>query len=73
MYYFYGRVNRGHIACPLYGGCPYLGLSVMGGSTVLPLDTLEQPVATHLSSCMYNIIPRLRDFTKVSWNTAVSS
>ena len=22
--------------CPLYGGCPYLGGSVMGGSTVYP-------------------------------------
>ena len=21
--------------CPLYGGCPYLGGSVMGGSTVI--------------------------------------
>ena len=36
MYYFYGKVNRGHVACPLYGGCPYLGVSIMGGSTVSP-------------------------------------
>ena len=35
MHYFYGKVNRGHVVCPLYGGNPYLGESVMGGSTVL--------------------------------------
>ena len=23
MYHFYGRVNWGHIDCPLYGGSPY--------------------------------------------------
>ena len=30
MYYFYGKINLGHI-CLLYGG---LGKSIMGGSTV---------------------------------------
>ena len=34
MYYFYGKINRGHADCLLYGGSPYLGESVMGGSTV---------------------------------------
>ena len=34
MYYFYGKINQGHIVCPLYGGGPYLGESIMGGSTV---------------------------------------
>ena len=36
MYYFYGKINRGHVVCQLYGGSPYLRESVMGGSTVLP-------------------------------------
>ena len=36
MYYFYGKFNRGHVVCQLYGGSPYLGESVMGGSSVLP-------------------------------------
>ena len=31
MYYFYGKVNLGHVVCRLY---PYLGECVMGGSTV---------------------------------------
>ena len=34
MYYFYGKVIQGHVVCPLYGGCPYIGESVVGGSTV---------------------------------------
>ena len=34
MYYFYGKISRGHIACPLYGGSPYLRESVIRGSTV---------------------------------------
>ena len=33
MYYFYGKVNQRHV-CPLYGGSPYLGESIIGGSTV---------------------------------------
>ena len=24
MYYLYGKINRGHGICPLYGGCPLL-------------------------------------------------
>ena len=34
MYYFYGKLNRGHIVHPSYGGSPYLRESVIGGSTV---------------------------------------
>ena len=38
MYYFYAKINRGHVVCMLYGGGPYLGVSIMGGSTVyIPL------------------------------------
>ena len=29
------------MVCPLYGGCPYLGESIMGGSTVLCKETVE--------------------------------
>ena len=32
--HYYGKINWGHTVCPLYGGGPYLGESVMGGSTV---------------------------------------
>ena len=34
MYYLYGKINRGHGICPLYGGCPLLGVSVIRGFTV---------------------------------------
>ena len=34
MYYFNGKVNRGHVVCPLYRGGLYLGESDMGGTTV---------------------------------------
>ena len=34
MYYFYGKVNWGHVVCRLYRGGPYLRESAMGGSTV---------------------------------------
>ena len=33
MYYFYGKMNQGHVDCLLYGGGPYLGESAMEGST----------------------------------------
>ena len=33
MYYIYGKVNQGHVVYPLYGGCLYLGESVMEGYT----------------------------------------
>ena len=35
MYYFYGKVNQGHVVCPLYGGSPYFRGSVMGHSTIV--------------------------------------
>ena len=31
MYYFYGKINQGHVVCPLYGD---LIESIQGGSTV---------------------------------------
>ena len=34
---YYGKSNRYHEMSPLYGGCPLLGESVMGGFTVLIL------------------------------------
>ena len=34
MYYFYGKINRGHVVCPLYGGGWYHRESVKGCSTV---------------------------------------
>ena len=34
MYYLYGKINRGHGICPLYGGCPLLGESVIRGFTI---------------------------------------
>ena len=37
MDYFYDRVNWGHVVCPLYRGCTYLEVSIIGGSTVLHL------------------------------------
>ena len=33
MYYFYGKINRGRVVCPLYGGGPFLRETDMGGST----------------------------------------
>ena len=35
MYYFYGKINRGHIVCPLYGSSLYLRESAIRGSTVV--------------------------------------
>ena len=34
MYYFHGKIGRGHVICPLREGGPYLRESVMGGSAV---------------------------------------
>ena len=34
MYYFYGKINRGHVVCLLWGGSPYLRESIMGDFTV---------------------------------------
>ena len=35
MYYFYGKINRGQVICPLYRGCPLFGGSVIRGFTVV--------------------------------------
>ena len=67
MYHFYGKINRGRIVCPLYGDSPYLGESVMGGSTVLcqhdmPMvcfdvrETLLTTCICNLQSLLYGII-----------------
>ena len=37
----YVEVILGHVVCPLYGGCPYLGESVMGGSTACMCVTMD--------------------------------
>ena len=37
MYYLYGKINRGHRICPLYGGCPLFGGSTIRGFTVYPV------------------------------------
>ena len=34
MYAVNAAIGRGHVVCPLYGGCPLLGVSIIGGSTV---------------------------------------
>ena len=34
MYYLYGKINRGHRICPLYGDCPLFGGSAIRGFTV---------------------------------------
>ena len=34
MYAVNAAIGRGHVVCPLYGGCPLLGVSIVGGSTV---------------------------------------
>ena len=34
MYCFHGKVNWGHVVCPLYGGSLYLEEFDMGDSTV---------------------------------------
>ena len=34
MYAVNAAIGRGHVVCPLYRGCPLLGVSIIGGSTV---------------------------------------
>ena len=38
MYYFHRESNPCFVTCPLYGVCPYLGVSVNRGFTVLCLE-----------------------------------
>ena len=40
MYYLYGKINRGHGICPLYGGCPLLGESAIRGFTVIRAEIM---------------------------------
>ena len=42
MYYNGSDFNPCHGLCPLYGGCPPLGGSVMGGSIVLASQKLAE-------------------------------
>ena len=35
MYAVNAAITRGHVVCLLHGGCPLLGVSIIGGSTVL--------------------------------------
>ena len=35
MYGVHAVVGRGHAGCPLQGGCPLFGVSIIGGSTVV--------------------------------------
>ena len=44
IYYFYGKVDRGYVVCLLYRGSPYLGESIMEGSTVLYAVTVANSV-----------------------------
>ena len=43
MYAVNAAIGRGHVVCPLYGGCPLLGVSIIGGSTVV---TSKEPGCT---------------------------
>ena len=64
MYYFYGKVNRGHVVCPLYRGGLYLRESVTGGSTVfsIPYDD-SQTVKYQISKKMkYQVIKKFIQF-----------
>ena len=40
MYYLYGKINRGHAICPLYGGCPLFGESAIRGFTVRTFSSI---------------------------------
>ena len=61
--YSYDEVNQGHLVCPLYGGSPYLGGSIMGGSTVQqPLLKLE----TIFHTCNFQDMDHLHTMDKPS-------
>ena len=47
MYYLYGKINRGHRICPLYGGCPLFGGSAIRGFTVILLHNALLRKCTH--------------------------
>ena len=41
MYKTHAKIKRCLLCCPLYGGCPHLGGSVKGGSTVKDILSLS--------------------------------
>ena len=41
LYIYYGKSNRCHDMSPLYGSCPLLGESVMGGFTVIITELIS--------------------------------
>ena len=56
MYYFYRESNPCFVNCPLYGVCPYLGVSVMRGFTVIPIPLLwTQPCMSHLPMAIMDL------------------
>ena len=51
MYGVHAVVGRGHGVCPLVGGCPLVGVSIIGGSTVYLLsDAILKPFSYHRSN-----------------------
>ena len=50
----YGKVVLGHVVCPLYGGCLYLGESVMGGATVAFCNRLNLAIWRIFTHQIYN-------------------
>ena len=52
MYAVNPAISRGHVACPLYGGCPLVGVSIIGGSTVFNI-TYTYHYATSLHTYHY--------------------
>ena len=61
MYYFYGKVNRGHVVCPLYGGGgQYLRESIMGVPLYYIAHSLAGPSQffSSFSRQCYSLVPR---------------
>ena len=51
--YIYGKSNRCHDTSPLYGGCPLLGESVMGGFTVIWIVQLIMPYYSLITKILH--------------------
>ena len=45
MYCLYGNSSWYIDCCPLYGRCPLLGVSVIGGSTVLNITHMSEEIS----------------------------
>ena len=60
MYYFYGKINGGHVVCPLYGGGLYLGEFVMEGSTVPYFSMASYTGATQVNMLQWHHESRYR-------------